>query len=557
MNLSAPFIQRPIATLLLMIAVLVAGFAAYFRLPISNMPNVTYPTINVSVTFPGTTPETMAHAIAVPLEKQFMAIPGITLVASNNTLGSSSIVLQFDITKDMTVAAQDVQSAIITATPTLPANLPYAPTYRKVNPAELPIIYVSLTSKTMRLNDLYVYANNLIGQRISMLTGVSQVTPFGSPLAIRVQVDPAKLTANDMSLAELAAAINLGTANLSTGQLDGPVEAPNVFVDGQLVTAETWESLIVAYRNGTPIRIKDLGRAVETFQNDKIYVQYGTKDENETAIVLAIQKLPSANAVEISDNIHDLLQSLKNEIPASVDVKIFFDRSDSIREVVRDVNITLLIALVLVVFVIFIYLGKFADALIPSIVLPLSIVGTFIVMDALHFTLDNLSLLALTLAVGFIIDDAIVVLENIVRRQEEHEDPMTAAMEGSGQIGFTIVSMTLSSVAVFIPMLFMGGLIGKIFQEFALTLTAVTVISGIISLTLTPMLCSRFLDARKNNQTNKLAQWAERLNIRLKEAYRRALSGCGPSLHCPGSRIFLPDRHTLFILSLAHRLCAG
>ncbi len=523
MNLSAPFIQRPIATTLLMIALLAAGFAAYFRLPISNMPNVTYPTINVSVLFPGTTPETMAHAVAIPLEKQFMAIPGVKLVSSNNTLGSSSIVLQFDITKDMTVAAQDVQSAIITATPTLPANLPFAPTYRKVNPAELPIIYVSLTSKTMRLNDLYVYANNLVGQRISMLKGVSQVTPFGSPLAIRIQADPGKLTANDMSLSELAAAINLGTANLSTGQLDGPVEAPNVFVDGQLVTGEGWNSLIVAYRNGTPIRISDIGRAVESFQNDKIHVQYATKDESESAIVLAIQKEPSANTVEISSSIHALLESLQSEIPAAVDMKIFFDRSGSIRTVVRDVNITLLIALFLVVFVIFIYLGNFADALIPSIVLPLSIIGTFIVMDALNFTLDTLSLLALTLSVGFIIDDAIVVLENIVRHQEEEKvDSTTAALEGSKQIGFTIVSMTLSLVAVFIPMLFMAGLIGKIFQEFALTLTSVTLISGIISLTLTPMLCSRFLRSGPKSD-NRISRWAENFNTRLREAYRRTL----------------------------------
>jgi HAE1 family hydrophobic/amphiphilic exporter-1 len=313
MNLSAPFIQRPIATFLLMIALLFAGVAAYMRLPISNMPNVSYPTINVSVTFPGTTPETMAHAVAIPLEKQFMAIPGVKLVSSNNTLGSSSIVLQFDITKDMNTAAQDVQSAIITATPTLPANLPFAPTYRKVNPAELPIIYISLTSQTMRLNDLYVYANNLIGQRISMISGVSQVTPFGSPLAIRIQVDPGKLTGNDLSLTELAAAINLGTANLSTGQLDGPVEAPNIFVDGQLVTGEAWDSLIVAYRNGTPIRIQDLGQSVESFQNDKIHVQYANREKSQSAIVLAIQKEPSANAVAISNNIHALLESLQHD----------------------------------------------------------------------------------------------------------------------------------------------------------------------------------------------------------------------------------------------------
>ena len=265
MNLSAPFIQRPIMTTLLMVAVLFAGILAYQRLPISNLPNVTYPTITVSVSYPGMTPDVMAHAIALPLEKQLMAIPGATLVSSNNTLGSSSIVIQFDINKSMTEAAQDVQSAIITATPQLPPNLPYAPTYRKVNPAELPIIYIGLTSKTMRLNDLYTYANNFIGQRISMLSGVSQVSVFGSPLAIRIQVDPGRLVANDLSLAELAAAIALGNVNLPTGQLDGFIEAPNVSVDGQLVTADTWNQLIVAYRNGTPIRIQDLGETLGEF----------------------------------------------------------------------------------------------------------------------------------------------------------------------------------------------------------------------------------------------------------------------------------------------------
>lgn len=391
MNFSAPFIQRPVMTTLLMLSIIAGGMYSYFLLPISNLPNVTYPTITVSVSFPGMTPDMMAHAVALPLEKQFMAIPGVQLVSSNNTLGSSSIVLQFDISKDMTAAAQDVQSAIITATPTLPPQLPYAPTYRKVNPAELPIVYVSLTSETMTLTDLYTYANNVIGQRISMLNGVSQVSLFGSPLAIRIQVDPGKLVANDISLAELAASIALGNPNIPTGQLDGPVEAPNISVDGQLFTAEGWDALIPAYRNGTPMRIKDLGKAVESFQNDKITVRYLKDGNSQPAIVLAIQKEPSANTVAISDSIQDLLKILKTEIPQSVTVTTFFDHSVSIRAAISDMNDTLLIALVLVVLVITVYLGKLADTIIPSLVMPITVIGTFIVMDYFQFTLNNLS----------------------------------------------------------------------------------------------------------------------------------------------------------------------
>lgn len=525
MNLSAPFIKRPIMTTLLMVAILFAGILAYLRLPISNLPNVTYPTITVSVSYPGMTPDVMAHAIALPLEKQFMAIPGATLVSSNNTLGSSSIVIQFNINKDMTEAAQDVQSAIITATPQLPPNLPYAPTYRKVNPAELPIVYISITSKTMRLNELYTYANNFIGQRISMLSGVSQVSVFGSPLAIRIQVDPAKLVGKDISLSELATAIALGNVNLPTGQLDGLVEAPNVSVDGQLVSAAEWDPLIVAYRNGTPLRIQDLGQTLESFQNDKIHVEYVDKDKSEATILLAIQKEPSANTVAISDAIYELLGSLKKELPQAVELNIFYDRSESIRDSINDVKITLLIALILVVLVITLYLGKLADTIIPSMVMPMSIIGTFIVMDYYHFTLDNLSLLALTLAVGFIIDDAIVVLENIVRRQEAGEDRVTASLEGSKQISFTIVSMTLSLIAVFLPMLLMSGLLGKILSEFAITLSAVTLISGIISLSLTPMLCSRFLpENSQNNHGGKLFRYSTRINKKMRDSYARMLS---------------------------------
>lgn len=525
MNLSSTFIQRPVMTALLMAAILCAGLFAYSRLPISNLPNVNYPTINVSVSFPGMTPEMMAHAVALPLEKQFMAIPGVKLVSSNNTLGSTSIVLQFDINKDMSEAAQDTQSAIIAATPQLPPQLPYAPTYRKQNPAELPVIYISLTSKTMRLVDLYTYANNFIGQRISMLSGVSQVTVFGSPLAVRVQVDPAQLAAKDLSLTELAAAMALANPNLPTGQLDGPIEAPNISVDGQLITSEGWDKLIAVYRNGTPLRVEDLGKAVDSFQNDKIYVQYLKENTIEPTILLAIQKTPDANTVALSDAVHALVDSLKTELPAAVEIETFFDQSVSIRAAIADMTNTMLIAFLLVVIIIGLYLGKLRDTVIPSVIIPMTIIGTFAVMSALNYTLDNLSLMALILAVGFVIDDAIVVVENIVRHQEGGKDIYNASMDGSRQIGFTIVSMTLSLIAVFIPMLFMAGLIGKIFREFSMTLAAATLISGAMSLTLTPMLCSRFLPAKKEEDKPrwKIFNWSQSVHRRMHEAYEKLL----------------------------------
>jgi len=509
-------------TTLAMLALLVAGLLSYGHLPISSMPNVAYPTINVKVSFPGALPETMASSVALPLEKQFMAIPGLRLVSSNNTLGNTSIILQFEIDKDTTTAAQDVQEAITSAIPNLPPNLPFGPTYRKVNPAQLPIIYLTLTSKTMRRSDLYTYGNTLIGQRISMIEGVSQVTTYGSVLAMRVQVDPAELAAHDVTLTELAEAITLENAFIATGQLDGSIEAPIISVDGQLMTGAAYDSLIVAYRNGTPVRIQDFGRAVESFANNKILSRFVDAEGVQPSITLAIQRAPEANTVEIADHIYQLLGSLKSEIPPAVDLHVVFDRSIPVREAIHDAIWTLFIALLLVVLVIFFFLGKVRDTVIPSLVLPMSVISTFIVMRVLNFTLDSLSVLALTIAVGFIIDDAVVVLENIIRRIEKGDSPFHAAMEGSRQIGFTIVSMSLSLVAVFIPMLFMGGLIGRIFREFAITLTAITVISGLISLTLTPMLSSRFIPAEADEKAGA-KEWSSRANQAMQKVYRKML----------------------------------
>lgn len=513
-------------TTLAMVAILFAGLVCYRLLPISGMPNVNFPTINVKATFPGALPETMANSVALPLEKQFMAIPGLRIVSSNSTLGATSIVLVFDIEKDITIASQDVQEAVSSAVPFLPPKLPYGPVYRKFNPAQQPVIYLALTSPTMPRYDLYTYANTLIGQRISMIDGVAQVTTFGSILAIRIQTDPAKLVAHNVTLTEVASAIQSENVFLSTGQLDGDIEAPIIFVDGEIVHSEDYEKMIVAYRNGTPVRVGDIGRAITNFQNNKILGQYVDSKGAQPSVVLAVQKEPGANTVAIADEIYRLLDELKYQLPPAIETHVVFDQSIAVRAAIDDAIITLVLALLLVVLVIYLFLGKLKDTIIPSLVLPMSVIGTFIVMYFLDFTLDNLSVLALTLAVGFIIDDAVVVLENIIRRVEMGETPLNASLEGSREIGFTIVSMTLSLLAVFIPMLFMGGLIGKVFREFAITLAAITIISGLISLTLTPMLSSRFIPARNatNHRKSKvMATIAQKMNDSMRNVYHRML----------------------------------
>lgn len=525
MNLSAPFIKRPVMTTLAMVAILCVGLVCYHLLPISNMPDINFPTISVKASFPGALPDTMANSVALPLEKQFMAIPGLRIVSSNNTLGSTSIVLQFDIDKDMDEAAQGVQEAVSSALPYLPPGIPYGPVYRKVNPAQQPIIFIALTSPTMRREDLYTYANTLIGQRISMLEGVSQVTTYGSILAVRIQVDPVKLVTHNITLAEVAAAVRSENVFLATGQLDGSIEAPIISVDGEVVHSSDYEKMIVAYRNGTPVRIQDIGQAIESFQNNKILNQYVDEYGAQPSVLLAIQKEPSANTVAIATGIYKLMDELKGQLPPAIETHVVFDHSIPVRAAISDAIITLIIALFLVVIVIYAFLGKIADTIIPTLVLPMSVIGTFIVMYYLNFTLDNLSVLALTLAVGFIIDDAVVVLENIIRRVEQGATPLNAALAGSQEVGFTIISMTMSLLAVFIPMLFMGGLIGKIFSEFAITLATITILSGIISLTLTPMLCSRFIPPRNTEgyHKTKMEQASDRFNTYLRNIYHQAL----------------------------------
>ena len=525
MNLSSPYIERPIMTILVMTTLFVLGVLAFNRLPVSSLPDVDYPTIHVTADLPGANPETMANNVATPLEKEFMTIPGIQEVSSTNILGNSSIVLQFEITKSMDSAAQDVEAAISRSKSRLPPNLPNDPVYRKVNPSNTPIMYMSLVSDTVPLADLYTYANTFIGQRLSMLSGVAQVLTYGSPYAVRIQTNPYHLSTIGITLDEIAEAVVQANPYLPTGQTDGISRSSTILSKGQLEKAPDYNSVIVAYRDQAPLRIQDIGQAIDSLQNYRYSMRYMADGNiNQATVVLAIQRQPGANTVKVAEEIHAFLPQLTAQLPASIELKMIFDKSQSIRESVQEVEWTLIIAFILVIFVIFLYLGNARDTLIPTIVLPLSIFGTFIFMSFLGYSIDNLSLLALILAIGFIIDDAIVVLENIVHRVEQGETPWVAALKGSQQIGFTIVSMTLSLTAVFIPMIFMGGLIGKIFQEFAITLVIITLLSGVISLTLTPMLCSRFVKAKDPNASTRVERFSKSLNEKLLALYKPALT---------------------------------
>lgn len=512
MNLSEPFILRPVMTTLLMVALLSIGILAFDKISVSNLPDVNYPTITVSASFPGANPETMANTVATPLEKVFMTIPGIKNVTSSNTLGATSIILEFEIDRNIDLAAVDVESAIVYVRPQLPPNLPQDPTFRKVNPSSTPIVYISVTSATVPPGRLFDYANTVIGQRISTIEGVSQVTAYGSAFAVRAQLDPGLVASLGLTLNDVALTISNQNQYQPLGQFDGTYKATTIYDNGGLYDASGYKTLIAAYRDGSPVRVENLGIVIDSLQNERQSRRYIDKERNQPSVTLAIQREPGANAVKVSNAIHALLPELEKQLPSSLELVLFFDRSDSIRESVKDVEFTLLLAFFLVIMVIFLYLGNVRDTIIPSLVMPIAVIGTFAVIYPMGYTLDNLSLLALTLAIGFIIDDAIVVIENIARRIEEGESPLEASLNGSKQISFTIVSMTLSLVAVFLPLIFMAGLIGKMFQEFAITLTVVTIMSGIISLTLTPMLCSRFMPSRNEAKKSKVERISRRFN---------------------------------------------
>jgi HAE1 family hydrophobic/amphiphilic exporter-1 len=490
MNISELFIRRPIATTLVMAAILFFGIFGYRLLPVSDLPNVDYPTISVNAALPGASPDTMASAVATPLEKQFSTIAGIDSMTSTSNLGRTSITIQFNLSRDIDAAAQDVQAAIAKTLSQLPQDMPSPPTYQKVNPADQPILYMALTSPTLPLSVVDEYAETLMAQRISMVSGVAQVQVYGSQkYAVRAQVDPKQLAARGIGIDEVSNAVQLGNANLPTGTLWGKNEAFTVEANGQLSNAAQYRPLIVAYRSGSPVRLGDLGRVIDSVENDKVASWF----VDTPAIVLAIQRQPGTNTVEVVNGIRQLLPSFRNQMPASVNLTIMYDRSIGIRQSVNDVKFTLLLTIGLVVLVIFLFLRNLSATIIPSLALPMSIVGSFAVMYLLGYSVDNLSLMAMILSVGFVVDDAIVMLENIVRHMEMGEPPMRAALNGSREISFTILSMTLSLAAVFIPVLFFPGIVGRLLHEFAVVITSSILVSGFVSLTLTPMMSSRFI----------------------------------------------------------------
>jgi HAE1 family hydrophobic/amphiphilic exporter-1 len=490
MNVSELFIRRPVTTTLVMLAFLLFGIMGYRVLPVSDLPNVDFPTILVNANLPGASPETMASAVATPLERQFSTIAGLDSMNSTSGQGYSSITLQFSLGRDIDAAAQDVQAAIAKTSSQLPPDMPTPPSYQKVNPADQPILYLALFSPTLPLSTVDEYAQTFVAQRISMVSGVAQVQVFGSQkYAVRAQLDPKALATRQIGIDEVAAAVRSGNSNLPTGTLWGAQQAFTVESNGQLTQAAAYRPLVVTYRNGNPVRLEELGRVIDSVENDKAAGWFTDK----RAVVLAVQRQPGTNTVEVVDRIRGLFPTIRAQLPAAVDLGILFDRSVSIRDSVEDVKFTLALTIALVIMVIFLFLRNLSATAIPSLAVPLSIVGTFAFMYLLGYSLDNLSLMALTLSVGFVVDDAIVMLENIVRHMEMGKRPFQAALEGSREVSFTIVSMTVSLVAVFLPVLFLGGILGRLLHEFAVTISLAILISGVVSLTLTPMLSSRFI----------------------------------------------------------------
>jgi HAE1 family hydrophobic/amphiphilic exporter-1 len=520
MNLSEIFIRRPIMTTLIMLGVLLFGIIAYRTLPVSDLPSVDFPTILVSASLPGGTPETMASAVATPLERQFSTIAGISSMTSTNTTGSTQITLQFDLSRNIDAAAQDVQSAISLAQRQLPPGMPIPPSYRKVNPADQPILYIALISSLLPLYSLDEYAETMLAQQISMVDGVAQVQVFGAQkYAVRVQVDPNALASRGIGIDDVANSIMSANVNLPTGTLYGTSKAYTVQATGQLYNAEAYRRIIVAYRNGHPVRLDELGEVRDDVQNDKVAAWL----VDTRGIILAVQRQPGTNTVAVTRAVKALLPAFREKLPASVRMQIVFDRSETIEASVLEVKRTLLIALTLVVLVIFLFLRNVSATVIPSLALPMSVIGTFLLMWRLGYTLDNLSLMALTLSIGFIVDDAIVMLENIVRHMEMGEKPMAAALTGSREISFTILSMTLALVAVFIPVMFMGGIIGRLFREFSVTIAVAILISGAVSLSLTPMLASRFLRPGRGARHGRLYAVSEHTFVRMRAWYDRGL----------------------------------
>jgi HAE1 family hydrophobic/amphiphilic exporter-1 len=492
MNPSEVFIKRPVTTVLLMLGMMVFGTLAYQQLPVSDLPAIDFPTIQVSATLPGASPDTVATSVALPLEKQFSTIAGLQSINSTSTQGSTSIALQFDLSRNIDAAAQDVQAMIAKAARQLPPQMPAPPSYQKVNPSDQPVMFLVLRSSTIPLSTINEYAETTIAQRISMVSGVAQVGVYGAArFAVRVDLDPRQLAAYGIGMDEVASAISDANVNLPTGTVYGDDRTFTVLANGKLLKAAAYGPTIIAYRNGNPVRLDEVAHVFDGVENDKQAAWYN----GDRSVFLSIQKQPGTNVVEVVDAVKQLLPTFQAQLPASVTLDVRSDRSGPIRESVHDVKLTLMLTVALVIMVIFLFLRNISATVIPSLALPGSIVATFTVMYMLGYSLDNLSLMALTLSVGFVVDDAIVMLENIVRHMEMGKTPMQAALDGSKEISFTIVAMTASLTAVFIPVLFMGGVVGRLLHEFAVTIGVAILVSGFVSISLTPMLCSRFLSS--------------------------------------------------------------
>src|SRR5579862_904633 len=509
-GMTALFIRRPVMTTLLMIGIVIFGVIAYRQLPVSDLPPVDFPTIFVRASLPGASPETMAATVATPLEKQFSTIAGIDEISSTSALSTTGITVQFSLDRRIDAAAQDINSAISAALPNLPLNI-IPPAYYKQNPAGSSILFYSLTSSVLPLPTLDEYGETTIAQQVSMVSGVSQVVVYGSQkYAVRVQLDPSKLAARNISPNTVAKAISNENVFIPTGILYGPSRTTTLYATGQLYNAAEFSRLIVAYKNGAPVRLGDVATVLDDVQNDKAAAWFWNGHDMERTIFLSIRRQPGTNTVDVINAVKAKMAEIEKGLPRSVKVNLDYDRAVSIQGAVHDVKFSLFLALMLVVLVIFLFLRNVVATVIPSMTLPMCIIGTFSVMYLLNFSLDNLSLMALTLAVGFVVDDAIVMLENIVRHIEAGKPKFQAAIDGAGEVGFTILSMTLSLAAVFIPFLLMGGIIGKLFHEFAVTIGVAILVSGVVSLTLTPMLCSRFLRPQHNARHGRLYMLSER-----------------------------------------------
>src|SRR5665213_2691503 len=507
MNISEPFIRRPIATSLLMLGILVFGIGAYGLLPVAALPKVDFPTMTVSVNYPGASPDTMASAVATPLEQQFAAIPSLSQMTSTSGIGSLSITLQFDLERNIDAAASDVQQAINAATGLLPADLPSPPTYRKTNPADRPVLIYAVFSDALPIYRVDDYAYTILAQKLSTVPGVSEARIFGQqPYSAHIQIDPGSLASRGIGLEDVRTALTNSTLDRPKGTLEGSQQTYTLDTNDQLFNAASFNNVIVAYRNGAPVRIKDVGQAIDTKQNART----GAWFFDHPAEGLAIQRQAGANTNQLVDTIQAMIPRILRSFPPSIHVELVSDRSLVVRAAVHDVELTMMLTVILVVIVIFIFLRTLWATVIPSISVPLSLLATFGVMFAVGYSLDNISLMALTISVGFVVDDAIVMIENIVRYIEQGDRPFDAAIKGAGQIGFTIISITFSLIAVFIPLLFMGGIIGRLFREFAVTVTFAVIASAFISLTLTPVMCALFLKSEHERPPGRANRFAER-----------------------------------------------